>query len=97
MICICRAILRKNKIILLDEATANIDLQTEQMVQALIHAEFKNCTVITIAHRLQTIIQSDKVLFLGDGKAMEYDTPSALLENETGEFTKFVNDMKKKG
>jgi len=52
LICICRAILRKNKLVLLDEATANIDLETEQKIQSLIHEEFKNCTVITIAHRL---------------------------------------------
>ena len=75
LICICRAILRQNKIILLDEATANIDLVTEQKIQALIKKEFTECTVITIAHRLQTIIESDKIIVLGEGKVLEYDNP----------------------
>lgn len=67
MICICRAILRKNKIVLLDEATANIDIVTEQKIQELINVEFKEATVITIAHRLNTIINSDRVLVLSFG------------------------------
>ena len=67
LLCICRAILRKNKIIILDEATANIDLVTEQKIQKVISTEFKECTVITIAHRLQTIIDNDRVMVLGDG------------------------------
>lgn len=52
LVCICRAILRKNKVIILDEATANIDLETEQKIQSLINKEFAECTVLTIAHRL---------------------------------------------
>ena len=68
LVCICRAILRRNKVIVLDEATANIDIITEQKIQRLIKKEFNECTVITIAHRLQTIIDSDNVLVLGDGR-----------------------------
>ena len=64
MICICRAILRKNKVVILDEATANIDIVTEQKIQQLIEHEFAESTVITIAHRLNTIIKSDRVLVL---------------------------------
>ncbi len=56
LICICRAILRKNKIVILDEATANIDVVTEQKILSLINEEFQESTVITIAHRLNTII-----------------------------------------
>ena len=59
--------MRKNKIVVLDEATANIDLVTEQKIQELISIEFKDCTVLTIAHRLQTIIESDKILVLDEG------------------------------
>jgi ATP-binding cassette subfamily C (CFTR/MRP) protein 1 len=87
--------LRKNKIILLDEATANIDIVTEQKIQCLISEEFGQCTVITIAHRLQTIIESDKVLVLGDGRVLEFDTPQELLKNENSHFTKLVNEMHK--
>jgi ABC-type multidrug transport system fused ATPase/permease subunit len=72
---ICRAILRKNKIVLLDEATANIDIETEQMIQKLINEEFKDCTMITVAHRLQTIIKSDKVMVMSYGKVAEFDAP----------------------
>lgn len=75
LLCICRAILRKRRIIILDEATANIDLITEQKIQKLIKTEFKDQTMIVIAHRLQTIIESDKVMVLGDGKVLEMDAP----------------------
>ena len=79
---------------MLDEATANIDLITEQKIQSLISQEFKDCTVITIAHRLQTIIESDKVLVLGDGQVIEFEPPQLLLENYNSEFSKLVREMK---
>ena len=94
LICICRAILRKNKVVILDEATANIDLCTEQKIQSLISEEFKECTVLTIAHRLQTIINSDKILVLDDGKTAEFDSPKNLLKNQRSHFTKLVHEMK---
>lgn len=96
LLCICRAIIRKRKIIVLDEATANIDLITEQKIQSLMKSEFKNQTMIVIAHRLQTIIESDQVMVLGDGKVMEMDAPATLLENEASHFTRLVNQLKKK-
>jgi ABC-type multidrug transport system fused ATPase/permease subunit len=64
LICICRAILRKNKIVILDEATANIDIVTEQKIYKLINEAFKESTVLTIAHRLNTVLNSDKILVL---------------------------------
>merc|ERR1711937_808867 len=78
LVCICRAILRKNKIVILDEATASIDIQTEQVIQKLLKESFKDCTMIVVAHRLQTIIESDKVLVLAKGKVAEFDTPDVL-------------------
>lgn len=81
MICICRAILRKNKIVILDEATANIDVVTEKKIQELINLEFKESTVITIAHRLNTIIKSNFVLVLSRGTLVEYDSPKNLIAN----------------
>ena len=75
LICIIRAILRSNKIVLLDEATSNIDVVTEQIIQRLINEEFVGASVICIAHRLNTIIRSDKVLVLDEGRALEFDSP----------------------
>jgi len=75
LICICRAILRKNKIVILDEATANIDVVTEQNILKMINEEFQESTVITIAHRLNTIIKSDTVLLLSQGRLLEHGSP----------------------
>jgi ABC-type multidrug transport system fused ATPase/permease subunit len=87
LICICRAILRSSKVVILDEATANIDVVTEQKIQTLIAEEFKQSTMITIAHRLNTIIKSDKVMVLSFGKILEYDSPSRLLSDESSHFS----------
>jgi ATP-binding cassette subfamily C (CFTR/MRP) protein 1 len=96
LICILRAILRKNKIVLMDEATANIDIKTEQIIQKLIQEEFADSTVLTIAHRLNTIINSDKVLVLDKGMVKEYEEPMMLLENTDSLFYSYANELKKK-
>lgn len=96
LICICRAILRKNKIVILDEATANIDVVTEQKIQKLIKEEFTESSVITIAHRLNTIIKSDKVLVLSHGELVEYDSPKNLMNDPESEFAKLLKELKKK-
>ena len=75
LICICRAVLRRNKVVVLDEATANIDIVTEEKIQKLINNAFKDSTVFTIAHRINTIINSDKVMVLDAGNCVEYDDP----------------------
>lgn len=93
LICICRAILRKSKLVLLDEATANIDIKTEQRIQALINSEFKDATMITIAHRLQTIMASDKVMVLSFGQVAEYDTPDNLKADPESEFAKLCQEL----
>lgn len=84
LICLARAILKENSILVLDEATANVDPRTDQLIQEQIRTRFKNCTVLTIAHRLHTIMDSDRVLVLSDGKVVEFDTPFKLLEQEGG-------------
>jgi len=88
--------LRKNRIVILDEATANIDVVTEQKIQKLIDEEFNESTVITIAHRLNTIIKSDKVLVLSKGTLVEYDSPQNLMGDPTSEFSKLLKEIKKK-
>jgi len=78
LICICRAVLRKNKIVVLDEATASIDVVTEQKIYKLIDSAFKDSTVITVAHRLETVLKSDKILMIDEGKNVGFDTPEVL-------------------
>jgi len=93
LICICRAILRKNKVVLMDEATANIDIKTEQAIQTLIHEKFTDSTVITIAHRLNTVIESDKVLVLDKGEVAEFDCPQTLLKDKGSMFYGLVKKL----
>ena len=95
LICIWRAVVRSNKIVIMDEATANIDIKTEESIQSLINERFKNATVITIAHRLNTIINSDKVLVMSKGKVAEFDTPKVLMEDQTSIFYSFIEKMNK--
>ncbi|ORX88735.1 P-loop containing nucleoside triphosphate hydrolase protein [Basidiobolus meristosporus CBS 931.73] len=90
LLCIARAILTKCKILLLDEATSAIDMQTDQLVQETIKKNFVNYTVLTIAHRLNTIIESDRILVLDEGKVVEFDTPINLLNNPEGFFYSLV-------
>ena len=76
--------------VLLDEATANIDVVTEQTIQKLIYEEFEGATVLTIAHRLNTIIKSDKVLHLAKGRVLEFDSPQALMADENSHFSQLL-------
>ncbi|XP_069685044.1 ATP-binding cassette sub-family C member 4-like isoform X2 [Periplaneta americana] len=92
LICLARAILRNNKILVLDEATANVDPETDTFVQETIRKKFKNCTVLTIAHRLNTIMDSDRVLVMDAGTMVEYDYPYALLQKKNGYFYKLVQE-----
>ena len=86
LICIARAILRKPKILVLDEATASIDNETDALVQRTVRREFKDCTVLTIAHRLHTIIDSDKVMVLDSGVLAEMAPPQELLGRDDSLF-----------
>ncbi|KAJ2249336.1 hypothetical protein GGI13_004324 [Coemansia sp. RSA 455] len=86
LICLARALLKRAKVLVLDEATAAIDPESDAIIQASIRKEFKDCTVLTIAHRLNTIIDSDRILVLDQGQVAEFDTPDALLAKEGGLF-----------
>ena len=92
LVCISRALLSKCKVIIMDEATASVDVETDATIQRNIRLEFSAATVLTIAHRLNTIMDSDKVLVMEDGHVGEYDTPAALLQVENGLFASLVKD-----
>jgi len=90
MICMARALLKESKILIMDEATANIDIQTDQTIQEMVKEHFANVTVITVAHRLQTIMDSDRVFVLDHGNMMENDTPSTLVDQTDSIFHSLV-------
>ena len=96
LVCICRAIMRKCQVVILDEATSNIDVVTEERIQALLETFLVDSTVLTVAHRLNTIIKSDKVLVLSYGTVKEFDSPSNLMKDPESEFTKLLQELKKK-
>ncbi|KAJ2123708.1 hypothetical protein IW147_002301 [Coemansia sp. RSA 720] len=97
LICLARALLKRAKVLVLDEATAAIDNATDTIIQESIRKEFKNCTVLTIAHRLDTIIDSDMILVVDGGCLAEYDTPQNLLENKNSMFAKLVEEARTTG
>ncbi|KAK9303947.1 hypothetical protein QLX08_004533 [Tetragonisca angustula] len=92
LICLARALLRKTKVLILDEATASVDLETDDLIQRTIRQEFKDCTILTIAHRLNTILDSDRVIVLDNGRIVEYDSPESLLHNSTSLFNSIAKD-----
>ncbi|KAG7207749.1 hypothetical protein KM043_009361 [Ampulex compressa] len=92
LVCLARAILRNNRILMLDEATANVDPQTDAFIQGTIRKKFATCTVLTVAHRLNTIMDSDKVLVMDKGRMAEYDHPHILLQNNYSQFTSLVKE-----
>ncbi|XP_075573889.1 ATP-binding cassette sub-family C member 2 [Pelecanus crispus] len=91
LVCLARALLRKAKILILDEATAAVDLETDHLIQTTIRSEFAACTVLTIAHRLHTIMDSNRVMVLQAGKIVEYDSPEELLRKQ-GVFSAMAED-----
>ncbi|XP_056384892.1 ATP-binding cassette sub-family C member 2 [Hyla sarda] len=91
LVCLARALLRKSKILILDEATAAVDLETDDLIQRTIRSEFADCTVLTIAHRLHTIMDSNKVMVLDSGRIAEYNSPEKLLASQ-GHFASMAKD-----
>ncbi|EAR99967.2 ABC transporter family protein (macronuclear) [Tetrahymena thermophila SB210] len=91
LICLGRALLRQSKIIVLDEATANCDMQTDELIQSKIREKFSNSTVITVAHRLNTIADYDKIVVMDKGVAIESGKPYDLLNRDDSVFKQMVN------
>ncbi|GFO48336.1 multidrug resistance-associated protein 1 [Plakobranchus ocellatus] len=86
LVCLARTLLRKCRVLVLDEATAAVDIQTDALIQSTVRLAFQGCTVLAIAHRLNTILDYDKVIVMNAGTIQEYDSPSALLENPQSAF-----------
>jgi len=86
LICLARAVLRAPKVLLIDEATANVDSDTDALIQRTIRSHFTQCTIITIAHRLDTVLDYDRVMVMDAGKIVEFDSAKRLLEKEGGLF-----------
>ena len=86
LICLARAVLRPAAILILDEATANVDAATDALIQKVIREQFSACTVITIAHRLDTVMDSDMIVVLDNGSVLEHAPPEKLLADASSSF-----------
>ncbi|XP_074045732.1 ATP-binding cassette sub-family C member 5 isoform X2 [Macrotis lagotis] len=86
LLCIARALLRRCKVLILDEATAAMDTETDLLIQETIREAFADCTMLTIAHRLHTVLGSDRIMVLMQGQVVEFDTPAVLLSNDSSRF-----------
>ncbi|XP_058218895.1 ABC transporter C family member 3-like [Rhododendron vialii] len=90
LVCLGRVLLKKSKVLVLDEATASVDTATDNLIQQTLKQHFSDCTVLSIAHRITTVVDSDMVLLLDNGLIEEHDSPTKLLENKSSSFSKLV-------
>eukprot|EP01052_Picozoa_sp_SAG31_P012710 SAG31_NODE_748_length_12390_cov_6.306484_14_plen_120_part_00 len=91
LLCFARALLRGSRILVMDECTANVDMQTDALLQQMVRTVFKDCTIFTIAHRLATVIDYDRIAVLELGKLVEYGQPHQLLQLPNGRLATLVD------
>ena len=91
LICLARAIIKQAKIVVMDEATANVDNQTDKLIQKMIRKSFVESTLLVIAHRLRTIIDSDLIVVMDAGECAEWGSPRELLRNKNSAFNEFID------
>ncbi|GFO14041.1 multidrug resistance-associated protein 1 [Plakobranchus ocellatus] len=94
LLCLARALLRRSRVLVLDEPTSSVDIETDRHVQTTIQKCFRNCTTLTIAHRIDTILNCDRVMVLDAGQIVEFDTPSALLEDTSSRFCEMASSAR---
>uniref|UniRef100_A0A7I4KHP7 ABC-type glutathione-S-conjugate transporter n=1 Tax=Brugia malayi TaxID=6279 RepID=A0A7I4KHP7_BRUMA len=92
LLCLARAVLRMSQILILDEAAASVDMETDALIQKTIRERFSHCTVLTIAHRLHTVMDSDRILVLENGYIREFDTPRKLLDDPDSLFRAMMKE-----
>ncbi|XP_043334217.1 ATP-binding cassette sub-family C member 4-like isoform X2 [Cervus canadensis] len=93
LVCLARAILRENRILIIDKATSNVDPRTDELIQKKIREKFAQCSVLTIAHRLSNVVDCTRIMVLDSGRRKEYDNPYALLQNRDKLFYKMVQQL----
>ncbi|XP_056229585.1 multidrug resistance-associated protein 5 isoform X3 [Seriola aureovittata] len=96
LLCVARALLRQCKVLILDEATAAMDAETDALIQETIRSSFQDCTTLTIAHRLHTVLTSNRIMVLNQGQVVEYDEPSKLLANENSRLCSMLAAVENK-
>uniref|UniRef100_A0AAQ5Y2V3 ATP-binding cassette sub-family C member 5 n=1 Tax=Amphiprion ocellaris TaxID=80972 RepID=A0AAQ5Y2V3_AMPOC len=96
LLCVARALLRQCKVLILDEATAAMDAETDALIQETIRSSFQDCTTLTIAHRLHTVLASDRIMVLNQGQVVEFDVPSRLLANENSRLCSMLAAIENK-
>ena len=92
LVCLARALLKNTRVLILDEATAAVDLETDELIQATMRKEFVDSTVMTIAHRLNTIMDYDRIMVMDKGYLVEFASPQELLRNTNSIFYRMAMD-----
>ena len=94
LLCFARSILEPSKLVLFDEATANIDIKTEEKIQETIKERFRDSTMVVVAHRVQTVLECDKIIVMEQGRVLDFDSPENLMSRKDGFFKQIVEKMK---